>query len=179
MMTMQARESFSPISRPGHPLRAYPVDSPRAKARLVVLALFADGRVDAAELDGLAKYQAFAELGITRDDFFQVLYDFCADASGLPAGNGNYLMSAALLETLFDEVGDAGERQKMLRLIFDVIRSDGHLADGEARLFWQALDTWRLRLDDGIAYRPRAAAYRQRGRQRQTASSHRGDRIGL
>ena len=65
MMTLQARESFSPINYPGRPLRAYPVDSPRAKARLIVLALLADGRVDASELDGLAKYRAFEELGIT------------------------------------------------------------------------------------------------------------------
>lgn len=170
MMTLQARESFSPINYPGRPLRAYPVDSPRAKARLVVLALLADGRMDAAELDGLAKNRAFAELGVTREAFFEVLYDFCADATGLPDGRGNYLLSPALLETLFAEVGSVAERQKLVRLIFDVIRSDGHLADGEARLFWHALDTWRLRLDDGIGYRPRAAAFRQRGRQRQTES---------
>jgi hypothetical protein len=166
MMTMQARESFSPINYPGRALRAYPVDSPRAKARLIVLAMLADGRVDAAELDGLAKYRAFAELGISRDDFFRVLYDFCADAAGLPEGSGNYLVSPALLETLFAEVCSVDERQKLLRLIFDVIRSDGHLADGEARLFWKALDSWRLRLDDGIEYRPRAAAARQRGQVR-------------
>lgn len=177
MMTLQARLSLSPINYPGRPLRVYPVDSPRAKARLIVLALLADGRVNAAELDGLAKSCAFDELGITRDDFFQVLYDFCADAAGLPEGSGNYLMSPALLETLFDEVGDSAERQKLMRLIFDVIRSDGHLADGEARLFWQALDAWRLRLDDGIEYRPRAAAHRQRGRQRQEALHHFGARI--
>jgi hypothetical protein len=178
MMTLQARQSLSPINYPGRPLRMYPVDSPRAKARLIVLALLADGRVDTSELDGLAKYRAFQELGITRDDFFQVLYDFCADAAGLPEGSGNYLMSPALLDTLFAEVGGTGERQKLIRLIFDVIRSDGHLADGEARLFWQALDTWRLRLDDSLEYRPRAAAHRQRGRQRQTASTHRGARMG-
>jgi hypothetical protein len=111
MMTMQARESFSPINYPGRPLRAYPVDSPRAKARLIVLAMLADGRVDAAELDSLGKYRAFAELGISRDDFFQVLYDFCADAAGLPEGRGNYLMSPALLETLFAEVSRGDERQ--------------------------------------------------------------------
>ena len=169
MMTIQARESLSPIRQPGRPLRTYPVDSPRAKARLVVLALLADGRVDAAELDGLAKYRAFDELGLTRDDFFQVLYDFCADAAGLPEGSGNYLMSPALLETLFDEVNDYGERQKLVRLIFDVIRSDGHLAESEAHLFWRALDTWRLRLDDGIKYRPRATALRQRGQQRKAS----------
>ena len=169
MNTMQARESFSPIRHPGRPLRTYPVDSPRAKARLIVLALLADGRVDAAELDGLAKYQAFDELGISREDFFQVLYDFCADAAGLPEGRGCYLMSAADLDSLFAEVCGTGERQKLARLIFDVIRSDGHLAEGEARLFWRALDTWRLQLDDGIEYRPRAAAFRQKRQQRKTA----------
>jgi hypothetical protein len=98
-----------------------------------------------------------------------VLYDFCADAAGLPEGSGNYLMSPALLDDLFAEVGSDGERQKLIRLIFDVIRSDGHLAESEARLFWRALDTWRLRLDDGIDYRPRAAAFRQRGQQRKVA----------
>ncbi len=176
MMTLQARESLSPINYPGRPLRMYPVDSPRAKARLIVLALLADGRVDASELDGLAKYRAFDELGITRDDFFRVLYDFCADAAGLPEGSGNYLMSPALLESLFAEVCGSAERRKLARLIFDVIRSDGHLAEGEVRLFWKALDTWRLRLDDGIEYRPRAAAHRQRGQQRQQAPTHRGIR---
>ena len=166
MMTMQATETFPPISGPGRPLRMYPVDSPRAKARIIVVALFADGRVDAVELSSLARRGVFAELGLTGEDFFQVLYDFCADAAGLPEGRGNYLMSPALLETMFDEVSDTGERQKLVRLIFDVIRSDGHLAEGEARLFWKALDSWRLRLDDGIEFRPRAAAERQRGQVR-------------
>ncbi len=152
MMTMQARETFPPIKYAGRPLRMYPVDSPRAKARLVVLALFADGRVDALELSSLARRGVFAELGITGEDFFQVLYDFCSDATGLPEGAGNYLMSQALLETVFDEINETGERQKLVRLIFDVIRSDGHLAEGEALLFWNALDAWRLRIEDGLCH---------------------------
>jgi uncharacterized tellurite resistance protein B-like protein len=170
MMTMQARETLSPINYPDRPLRAYPADSPRAKARLIVLAMLADGRVDAAELDALTKYHAFAELGITREDFFEVLFDFCSDAVGLPEGSGSYLMSPALLEILFAEIHSTEERQKLVRLIFDVIRSDGHLTKSEAQLFWRALDLWRLRLDDGIAYRPRAAAFRQRGQQRLRSS---------
>lgn len=170
MMTLQAMERFSPINYPGSSFRTYPVDSPRARARLVVLALLADGRMDAAELDGLAKHRAFDELGIARDDFFQVLYDFCADAAGLPEGRGSYLMSPALLESLFAEVCSTEERQKLVRLIFDVIRSDGHLAESEARLFWKALDSWRLRLDDGIEYRPRAAAFRQRAQLRMSSA---------
>jgi len=166
MMTMQARETFYPVRHPGRPLRAYPIDSPRAKARLIVLALLADGRVDAAELQSLTRRGVFADLGITREDFFEVLHDFCADAIGLPEGSGNYLMSPVLLETLFAEVCNAAEQQKLLRLIFDVIRSDGHLAEGEARLFWKGLDTWRLRLGDGIECRPQAMTPRQRAQVR-------------
>lgn len=170
MMSMQARECRVPIMQTGRPLRTYPVDSPRARARLIVLALLADGRLDAAELDGLTKFQAFESLGLSREDFFQVLYDFCADVAGLPEGSGSYLMSPADLDTLFAEVCGPAERRQLLRLMFDVIRSDGHLAPSEARLFWTALDTWRLRLNDGIAYRPRAVAFRQRRQQRGTDS---------
>lgn len=169
MMTIQARESLSPIKLPDRPLRSYPVDSPRAKARFIVLALLADGRVDAAELDGLTKYQAFDELGISRDDFFQVHYDFCADAAGLPEGSDNFLIAPTLLDDLFAEVGSARQRQKLIRLIFDVNRRDGHLAESEAHLFWRAFDRGRLRLDDGIRYRQRATPLRQRGRQRKAA----------
>ena len=44
MMTIQAKEHFT--VKPGKVLRGYPVDSPRAKARLIVLALLADGKLD-------------------------------------------------------------------------------------------------------------------------------------
>lgn len=167
MMSMQAKETVSPSNKAGHPLRTYPVNSPRAKARLIVLALLADGRLDPLELNGLVKRGVFAELGIASEDFFQVLYDFCADSTRLPSGNGNYLMSPELLETIFDEVADTRERQKLVRLIFDVIRSDGHLAPSEAHLIWKALDSWRLRLDGEINLSRRAvtSGRRRLGRQ--------------
>ena len=167
MMTLQARDMRVPKMDASRPLRSYPTDSPRAKARLVVLALLADGRVDAAELDSLNRRDAFAALGMTREDFFQVMYDFCADLVELPTGSGSYLVSPAVLEDLFAEISNHEERQKLVRLIFDVIRSDGHLAEGEARLFWNALDAWNLRLNDGVALRaPRDPATRQRARPR-------------
>lgn len=148
MMTMQARELCVPYKNPNQALRAYAADSPRAKARLVVLAMLADGRLDAAELDGLTRHGAFDQLGIAREDFFEVLYDFCADVEGLPNGSGDYLLSPLVLQQLFGEISGAAERQTLLRLIFDMIRSDGHLADSEADLFWQAIDTWKFSAAD-------------------------------
>lgn len=169
MMTMQARDIRVPIMKPGVSLRTYPTDSPRARARLIVLALLADGRVEAAELDSLNRRDAFATLGLTREVFFQVLYDFCADLVELPIRGGSYLVSSAVLEGLFAEIRHPDERQKLLRLIFDVIRSDGHLAEGEGRLFWNALDAWKLRLNDGAEVRPRDPATARRARPRKSS----------
>jgi uncharacterized tellurite resistance protein B-like protein len=148
MMTMQAREMCAPYTNPNQTLRAYASNSPRAKARLVVLAMLADGRLDDAELESLTRHGTFAELGIAREDFFEVLYDFCADVENLPNGSGDYLLSPVVLEQLFGEIDSAAERQTLLRQIFNMIRSDGHLADSEADLFWHAVDTWKFRAAD-------------------------------
>ncbi len=148
MMTIQAHEMCAPYSNHNQALRAYAPNSPRAKARLVVLAMLADGRVDDAELESLTKRDVFSRLGIAREDFFEVLYDFCADVEKLPHGNGDYLLSPVVLEQLFGEIDSAADRQTLLRQIFDVIRSDGHLADSEVDLFWHAIDTWKFRAAD-------------------------------
>ena len=68
MMTMQARDMFPPRSGKTYPLRPYPANSPRAMARLVVLALLADGQLDERELAALERRGAFAALGISRED---------------------------------------------------------------------------------------------------------------
>lgn len=138
-------------------LRAYEPDSPQAKARLVVLAMLADGRLDDVELDSLDRNGTLSSIGISREDFFAVLYDFCADVEAFPRGRGDYVLAPAVLQKMLSEVSDGEERQKLLRLIFDVIRSDGRLAKGEAALFWHAVDTWNFR-----AAETRAALYRQR-----------------
>ncbi len=148
MMTLQAREMCAPYKNPNEALRAYAPDSPRAKARLVVLAMLADGRLDDAELESLTRHGMFAELGIAREDFFEVFYDFCADVEGLPKGSSDYLLSSLVLEQLLGEIHSVAERQALLRQIFHMIRSDGHLADGEADLFWHAVDTWKFRAAD-------------------------------
>jgi len=147
MMTIQSREMLAPHTNPGQLLRAYPSNSPRAKARLLALAMLADGRLDDEELGMITRHGTLAELGIAREDFFEVLYDFCTDIENLPRGGGNYLLSSTVLEQLFGEVSSAAERQTLLRLIFDMIRSDGHLADSEADLFWNAVDAWKFRAD--------------------------------
>lgn len=142
MMTMQARAMFPLPSEPRHPLRAYPVNSASAKARLVVLALLADGRLDECELEVLNRRGSFAALGISREGFVQVLNEFCADVSRLAGGAADWRVSPDLLAGLFAEVTEVEARYAVLRLIISVISSDGHLARGEERLFLGVLDAW-------------------------------------
>lgn len=149
MMSIQAYEHFPRQLRAAPGLRPYPVNSARAKARLLILAMIADGRIDAAELDTLMTGGAFAELGITRADFLDVLYEFGADLAGLPSSGFEVAISPRVAQSLLAEISDDTQKLAVLRLIFNVIRSDGELAPAEAKLFWNALDAWSLRVDDG------------------------------
>ena len=144
MMSLQARETARPYVGTHHPLRAYAVDSPRAKARLIVLALLADGHLDEREMALLDRRAAFADLGIARADFVQVLYDFCGDVAGqLPLGEGGYRLTPATLAGLFGEVADRDAREKLVQLIAAVIGSDGRLSNSEKNLLRCALENWK------------------------------------
>lgn len=165
MIAHQTREVRTPAIHERPALRTYETNSPRAKARLVALAMLADGRLDDAELENLGREDAFQALGVTREGFLEVLYDFCADVERLPRGRGNYLLAPAALEKMLGEVDGIGERKALLRLIFDVIRSDGRLAQGESELFWRAVDTWNFR-----AAETRAALNRKHGMTRNASA---------
>lgn len=143
MMSMQARNSLRPFRGPHHPLRAYAVDSPRAKARLIVLALLADGRLDEREIAALERRGVYADLGIAREDFVQVLYDFCTDvAEHVSVGSGSYQLTPKTLAGLFNEIADGTAREILLRHMVAVITSDGHLSEAEENLFLNAMDHW-------------------------------------
>ena len=152
MMTTQAREMFPPRAGRAHPLRSYPANSPRAMARLVVLALLADGQLDERELATLERRGAFEALGIGREDFVQVLYDFCADVARLSESAGGYRLSPAVLSALFAEIDDPRAKERVLNLIVAVVSSDGRFTDGEEKLFLGALHAWGGSLRKG---RPR------------------------
>lgn len=144
MMSLQARESFQTVIGHHHPLRSYAANSPRAKARLIVLALLADGRLDEREMGALDRRGVFGDLGITREDFVQVLYDFCGDVAGqLPVGSGGYKLTPKTLAGLFGEVVNREARERLLQHMVAVISSDGHLSDAEESLFRSAIDHWK------------------------------------
>jgi uncharacterized tellurite resistance protein B-like protein len=125
-------------------LRDYPTDSPMAQARLVALAMLADGRIDPKEIDALSE-TGLARLGLTQREFFQVLYDLCADLSRSPARSGSVCLSPEVQEILLNDIADPQARHQTLSMIFDVISSDGRLSEEELKLLRNAIETWQLR----------------------------------
>lgn len=150
MMRMHAHESFSPTFNHRHPLRAYATNSPRAQARLVVLALLADGRVDEREIDALGRRRIFADLGISRSAFIEVLSEFCSDVAGqLPVSGGGYQLTHKALGGMLDEISDRTVREKLLRHMLAVINCDGHLSDVERSLIDNTIEHWQPRRNGG------------------------------
>ena len=144
-------------------LRRYPVDSPQAKARLIVLALFADGLVDDREVVALNRRGLLDGLGIRRAEFVQVLHDFCSDVTSLDDGAGQYRVSADMVAETFAEVTDRTARERLLQLMLSVMASDGELAEGERALIRNAAEAWLVG-GEPAAGRPVRGRSMRRGR---------------
>lgn len=101
--------------------------------------------MDPREIAVLCRDQGLGSLGLSTRDFFQVLYDFCADVSRMPAVGGIYNISPKGLTRLLAEVGDPVLRQRTFELMLDVASADGKLDRGEAALLSNVMDAWQVR----------------------------------
>ncbi len=114
-------------------MRSYPRNSPQAAARLVALALIADGNVSPKELEALRRTGFEAELGLGPQDLGAVLQTLCEDLLevALPAGSVAGSLEASVLDALVCEVDDPALRRRVTAAIVATAAADGHLADGE------------------------------------------------
>jgi hypothetical protein len=138
-----------------HPtLRAYPRDSAEAAARIVALALIANGRVDAAEVAVLDALQAAERFGLTRSRWHGVIHDLCTDLLG-PARHGDEgRIPGDVLNRMLDEVDDPDTRRLVLRLCAAVVQADRQIDDAESIVLQAAIERWGLHPDDHALLEP-------------------------
>lgn len=60
-------------------MRTYPSNSPQAAARIVALAMLADGRVCDAELEELIEQGVHQQLGLRQEELTAVVHASCDD----------------------------------------------------------------------------------------------------
>lgn len=125
-------------------MRRYPTDSPEAAARLLAMALVADGHYALTELRALDRLDAPQRLGLTPEAFKGVIDAFCEDL--LLASHGEWLGSAAIdtatRRNLFAEVQHPALGAEVRALCEAVMLCDGHLADGESTLLDELARAW-------------------------------------
>ncbi len=100
-------------------MRSYPRNSPQAAARIVALALLADGNLCKSELEALERHGAHAQLGLSPAELHTVVHDLCQDllaASDLAWG-GSSQVDPRTLAGMLAEVQDPQLQLKVLQTV--------------------------------------------------------------
>ena len=130
-------------------LRTYPNNSPQAAARIVALAMLADGHLCKSELDALDDVDAHTQLGLRTPELHAIVRSLCEDL--LTCSHRNWEAACRVdpgtLTALMAEIDDPHLRAKVLRLCATVIAADEHVTEGEADFLAAAVDRWRLPRD--------------------------------
>ena len=126
-------------------MRTYPNNSPQASARIVALAMLADGHFCKTELDVLARMDADAQLGLAPDELKAIVHTLCEDLFYSSLGNWDPAnLESSTLNALLAEIDDPELRVKVLALCVAVTEADDHLAEGETRVLAAAWKQWGM-----------------------------------
>ena len=131
-------------------MRNYSNDSPEAAARIVVLALMADGTVDRSESQLLERQGVIRRLGLDHEQFDRIFYEFSEDmlTNAHRLASGQLELDALSINKLLDEICAPELQKKILRIMLDIVNADRRLTAGEASLIAQTLRKWEIDLHE-------------------------------
>lgn len=126
-------------------MRTYPTNSPEAAARIIALAMLADGNLCKSELDMLERVGAHSQIGLTPKQLHAVLHSLCEDL--LVTSHGDWesacRVSADTFEAVMAEVTNEELRAKVLRLCAVVIAADEQVTENESKILASVVERWR------------------------------------
>lgn len=124
-------------------MQTYTVNSPEAAARVLAMAMLADGQYSMTEIRALDRQQVPARLGLTPEAFKNVVDGFCQDLLLTGAGHWTGTVDAATREQLMGEITERDLQDMILQQCEALMLADGHLADGEVDLLDALGAAWR------------------------------------
>ena len=127
-------------------MRSYAQNSPQAAARVIALAMIADGSLSKKELDTFDRLNAHEQLGLDKEEFHAVVHTFCEDLlAAAHSSSGNMCrVNPETLAKLMAEIDAHELRRKLIALCVAVVEADGHVADGESLVLVAAVEHWGL-----------------------------------
>lgn len=128
-------------------MRSYPRNSPEAAARIVALAMLADGHVCRTEAERIDHLRAHEQLGLDQAGWHAVTHACCEDllATAETPWATACRVDARTLGDLMGEVDDPALRRTVLGLCVSVAEADDHLSDGESALLVAAVEHWGMK----------------------------------
>ena len=127
-------------------MRTYLQNSPRAAARVVALAMLADGSLCEKELDTFDQLNAHEQIGLDKEEFHAVVHTFCEDllTDAQSSWGGMCSVDSKTMSELMAEIDEPALRRKLISLCVAVAEADGHVADSEAIVLVAAVEHWGL-----------------------------------
>lgn len=125
-------------------LRSYPRNSPHAAARIVVLAMLADGQLQSSELATLEAVSAHDQLGLSRQEWHDLTHDFCDDLLATANTDTGFLIDAEMIAGLFAEIDDPTLRSQLLNLCTALVKADGQVHSGEYLVLLATINHWGM-----------------------------------
>lgn len=127
-------------------MRSYPDNSTEALARIMSVAIFADGTPDPRELAVAQSAAIQARLGYDTAQFQRVMAEFCTDLAAIrPPGADTITVTPRQVSRMLGEVTDAAKQDAVCRSVFDVIRADRRAHAAETGILREMIHHWRSR----------------------------------
>ena len=127
-------------------MRTYPTNSPQAAARIVALAMLADGHVCKTELDALERLDIHAQLGLQPTELHNVVHAVCEDL--LCTSHQTWQAACRIdddtLAELLAEIDDPNLQVTVLQLCAVVAVADEQMSTGEISVLTAAFAKWKL-----------------------------------
>lgn len=127
-------------------MTSYPRNSPQACARILALAMLADGSMCKQELDTFDRLDLHEAIGLDKDGFHAVVQTFCEDL--LTAARANWSDTCRVdpdsLAAWMAEIDIPELRRKLIDLCVAIVEADGRVADSESIVLEAAVALWGL-----------------------------------
>ena len=136
------------MSKHSSSTRRYPRNSPQAAARIVALALIANGEIKPSELAELEAVHAHDLLGLTRLEWHDVVHGLCAELLWSATAGSDCLIDSAMIDRMLCDVDDVTLQRLVLRLCAAVINADRQVDEGESIVLRAAINHWGLHPDE-------------------------------
>ena len=127
-------------------MRTYPNNSPQAAARIVALAMLADGEMGEAELDVLDRLRVHEQLGLRPEELHVVVNAMCDDllSEAQLSWADTCRVDPATVAEMMAEIDERDLRLTVLRLCVAVVEADDRVDEGESILLTAAVEQWGL-----------------------------------